>query len=137
MTAGQIAEGNKLIAKFMGINKSPDGETLRDGLYIILLDNQNFVTLRKYWDDLNCTSSDFGHVVTVSPGTYMFGEKYLFFHESWDWLRPVVEKAISLNLSTPTFLTQSIETALCQVGIKETWLAVVEFIKWYNKNQKS
>ena len=65
----------------------------------------------------------------------------LEYHESWDWLMPVVEKCLEkhnnlidgrdvIDTSYP-----SIAQALQVVSLKETYQAVVNFIKTYN-NEK-
>lgn len=114
MTQEEILKGNKLIAEFMG-NK-------------------------------------FTHCSSI---------KCVKYHSSWDWLMPVVEK-----IETFPFIT-TIITSGCRISmweesvpyewinvdfediysfggkyyvrtkIEATWLTVVEFIKWYNKNKKS
>lgn len=55
----------------------------------------------------------------------------LLYDTSWNWLMPVIEKIldISLNLDTMEMyynITDSIP------NFKNTYNAVVEFIKWYN-----
>jgi len=99
----EIIEGNKLIAEFM-----------------------------KQWKGVDC---------------YMYGKDYygfenLRYHLSWDWLMPVVEKIDSIlfgetkiegrwcEIQTPT--TQPIRVRGVN-KIDAVWLAVVEFIKFYNQ----
>lgn len=106
MTQEQI-EGNKLIAEFMGRNKAFDP---RDKIYQ--------------------------------------------YHSSWDWLMPVVEKIETIRNKNGDYIF-SIDTGrdYCLIyhndfiqrtisvksfsgsKIKSVWLAVVEFIKWYNSNK--
>jgi hypothetical protein len=83
------------------------------------------------------------------------------YHSSWDWLMPVVEK-IEKDVSKEPFFGFTVVLAghfchikchekNCQDGIiyqtpygtkpktkieAIIWLAVVEFIKWYNQNSK-
>ncbi len=61
------------------------------------------------------------------------------YHTSWDWLMPVVEQCLEKHnnlidgrdvIDTPYSL---IAQALQVVSLKETYNAVVEFIKEYNK----
>lgn len=87
----------------------------------------------------------------------------LQFHESWDWLMPVVEKiedlgssgswiCIQMNQSLNVFTSSIIITGEKGKKIKDITLVnqrdkhtkietiynvVVEFIKWYNGNSKS
>ena len=69
------------------------------------------------------------------------GDKDLQYHTSWDWLMPVVEKCLEkhnnlidgrdvIDTSYP-----SIAQALQVVSLKETYQAVVEFIKTYNSER--
>lgn len=115
-----IIEGNKLIAEFI------EGKMIvvdYHGINIIQLPDRQYDLL---------------------------GLKY---HSSWDWLMPVVEKIEEGNYAVT--ITQNICTIrACIMGDRtirahqtgnyktpntklfNTWLAVVEFIKWYNKNLK-
>ena len=52
----------------------------------------------------------------------------LKYHESWDWLMPVIENIDHLQLEPVV----SIENALATRSIDDTYKAVVEFIKKYN-----
>lgn len=69
------------------------------------------------------------------------------YHESWDWLMPVVEKIDRLGFSVTIRRTRTIiETVLTGRIVESihpdysmlnvTYQAVIEFIKWYN-TQKS
>lgn len=118
MTTEEIVEGNRLIAEFMGYKQRENGGLFwgNDGL----------------------------------GGLY---PKDLKYHSSWDWLMPVVEKIINsncssaelcgewyLNSSKYSFSMLNDQTNSCEGNsknslIEATWLAVVEFIKWYNENK--
>ena len=77
------------------------------------------------------------------PGYEWKGEKdyskSLHYHDSWDWLMPVVEKATKIGSQTElayyhigrTF--EEIKTALYIVHIEGVWAAVIKVIEWYNK----
>lgn len=62
---------------------------------------------------------------------------------SWDWLMPVVEKIHDLFESEediPPYIYNVeefllIRDELCTGRLPESWIAVVEFIKWYNSNK--
>lgn len=68
------------------------------------------------------------------------------YHESWDWLMPVVSKIICEWETHPRprheylAMKQAIESHLMPVNyllrIDLMWKAVVEFINWYNDNKK-
>ena len=109
---------NKLIAEFMGVKPTILGDEITYEMYGIIdciedgLDEQHF-----------------------------FLEEELMFHDSWDWLMPVVEKCLEkhnnlidgrdvIDTSYP-----SIAQALQVVSLKETYKAVVEFIKTYNNGR--
>jgi hypothetical protein len=55
----------------------------------------------------------------------------LHYHTSWDWLMPVVEKCNAI-IHHSKYVSNDLQRALCAVDIKLIFLAVVEFIKWYN-----
>ena len=128
MEQNEILEGNKLIAKFMGgkyqkANKKQDIEER----YFNLINN--------------------GYYHTVSQ---------LRYHISWDWIMPVVKKIETFRFHQ---FSVTITDDLCEITkfvntdknlkkckqlkiisilsdnkINAVYLAVVEFIKWYNKN---
>ena len=55
----------------------------------------------------------------------------LLFHESWDWLMPVIEEIDHLQRER----IQSIEDALSTRCLGDVYNAVVKFIKEYNNEQ--
>lgn len=85
----------------------------------------------------------------------------LQYHTSWEWLMPVVEKIETIQLPTPSMVKIKVEISgtSCRIhkgtwndnregfiskyfqpdekGSKteSTYKAIVEFIKWYNKNK--
>lgn len=77
---------------------------------------------------------------------FMLGGCY--YYEEWNWLMPVVEKIESLGFSVtqyndyccienthfrPRYKTQ----ALSNKNKKDaTWKSIIEFIKWYNEQNK-
>lgn len=107
ITKEEILEGNKLIAEFLGLTIITDGISLFDA---------NYKQLAKY-------------------------------NESWNDLMPVVEKIDSI---IPDNCMVKIEYRDCVIPlgddeaiykyestkIKAVWQAVVEFIKWYNTQNK-
>lgn len=70
-------------------------------------------------------------------------ESNLFYHSSWDWLMPVVEKIgtikpIELHFSVAPscqILKAGIKHAWEETPFKNIWLSCVEFIEWYNKQK--
>lgn len=66
----------------------------------------------------------------------------LLFHNSWDWLMPVVTlitektKSIYPNIHD-SFFYDSIKRNLLSTNIKSVYNSVVDFIEWYNTSKKS
>jgi len=60
----------------------------------------------------------------------------LEYNSSWDWLMPVVEKISEFRLLYPD---QCDLVCNCKIviGQKHLYEKVVEFIKWYNENEKA
>jgi hypothetical protein len=116
MTQEQVLEGNKLIACFVGYKYNigfKSYELKKDGVV----------------------------VNSIGLPLLMTGFKY---NSSWDWLMPVVEKIESIKNSDDYEV--DIFGKCCDIGgqfegvcktkIEGTYKAVVEFIKWHNKQQK-
>jgi hypothetical protein len=70
-------------------------------------------------------------------GEYYLPEE-LRYHESWDWLMPVVEKCLQVlgDSKESEQFYQGIHDALWDINIKTTHEAVVQFIKWYNQQRE-
>lgn len=118
----QITEDNKLIAEFMNAH----GEIWPDKMPSWC---DNFTRMGR-WDDS----------ITA-----------MMYHESWDWLMPVIEKMEGMGycLTSDPWSHQLIEYGTgdeCVVvetqfdsdnsKIKELYIIVIEFIKWYNQHGK-
>lgn len=127
MEDAKIIEGNKLIAEFMGWRKDPTH----------------------------------GWLTKDEQDAWNYRDDYHFkYYVSWDWLMPVVEKIEGLNngengkgyivsLKSPSCVGYIDKEdgfkmpipcdarTLGTTRIESVWLAVVEFIQWYNKNKKS
>lgn len=58
------------------------------------------------------------------------------YHESWDWLMPVVSKCYEINIPNDSNLHGDISCELLECDLEETYKAVVEFIDWYNCNNE-
>jgi hypothetical protein len=131
----KIVEGNKMIAEFMGFNVLPV-DSLSGKRYEVIDFEHGRIKVENL--DVDC-----------------------FYHTSWDWLMPVVEKISKHHLHNwdGTECTDVIDTSYpvtfnmpdeegnvmfrfkgfsLHTGkslIDITWQAVVEFIKWYINNQ--
>jgi hypothetical protein len=119
-------EGDKIIAKFMGIKKVR-GNKFTGGLSVY-----------KYK----------GHYDTYAPkGNYVLPPEY---HLQWDLLMPVVEKinevAGKIDIRGKYFLSRygedvaythdKIHEYVCYVMLPQAHEKVVEFIKWYNSKRR-
>jgi hypothetical protein len=105
-------KNNKLIAEFMGIE----------------LDTESY----------RC-----GSKMTYEDWLIHSTQKNMRFHISWDWLMPVIEKCLEKhnNLIDGRDVIDtsysSIAQALQVVSLKETYKAVVEFIKEHNDESRN
>lgn len=123
-----IIKNNKLIAQFMG-GKLNGELSFRIAQNDIFIPNCGVVR----WD-------------TVETGK----GPVIKYHESWDWLMPVVEKIESIEnysvditkgytrificLNTEDRYRHGNQIAYCSIlnKIEATYIAVIKFIKWYN-----
>ena len=111
MTEQEILEGNTLIAEFMVAKPCKKHPNIQ--LFLKIKDNKN--PSLQYWHLLK-------------------------YHKSWDWLIPVIDKIHSSNYYVDYYLSElgqsnngvHINTKFIEVSFN----AVVEYIKWYNKNIK-
>lgn len=125
-----IIENNLLIAKFMGAKFSLSSHSLwRHELWLPIHGVVNYTA--------------------IGSGN----GKIIHYHDSWDWLMPVVEKIESLDSTSVVFETDNlviITTIISKspykvkqhssIGnqhskIQAVYNTVVEFIKWYSNEQ--
>lgn len=63
-----------------------------------------------------------------------------YYHNSWDWLMPVA-KNISDNEKSNNgegeALAMCVDLAVIQYEIEVAWLAVIEYITWYNSQKEA
>jgi len=133
MKNDDIIENNKLIAEFMEIEIFDNNFT-----YALLLASALDLSVN------SCTHFKKNILHTVDLDDFEF-------NSSWDWLMPVVEEIESMGYIVT--ITQNIciikasvmgDTTLItrQTGnystpdtkIYNTWLALIDFIKWYKEN---
>ena len=77
----------------------------------------------------------------IKNGNELWYIDELKYHDSWDWLMPVVEKVESLGywvnrINGDAWIVDNnnivvINNQMHHGGIEATWLVVIEFIKWY------
>ena len=106
----ETVENNKLIAKFMGWNERVLPVSLGGA---------------RCWITYCGKTGSYGCEV---------GKEH--FHNDWAWLMPVIS-VIKDNSLEEYHLIDIIDDALTDVSIRGTYDAVVEFIKWYNKQFKN
>jgi len=113
------AEGNKIIARFMGKD-----------VMVTYSDASG-----KNWNSM------------VGIGSMdKYDKVFLQYHESWDWLMPVVDKIQKMNLREDFSLFDFDQ--YCGVDryflfdlkiysqLETVWLSVIQFIQWYNTQTK-
>jgi hypothetical protein len=108
------AEGNKLIAEFMGLKA---GRPFKD------------IGHPEVWAWATPTNSP---LYRVANGNDL---ENIYFHSSWDWLKPVVDEIFLHALACPEQV-EPIRKMSIVVEIGACWERCVHFIQWYN-NQKS
>lgn len=129
MTQEEIQSGNCLMAEFMGyVNITPTDR------------------------DFNIYENTTSPLVVNNKPRKLLETMSMEFHTSWDWLMPVVEKIEEVNrcpyrvviTSTLTYITDKSKHGTPEViraantdKLTNTWVAVVEFIKWYKQNENS
>lgn len=129
-------EGNKLIAEFMGF-KSHKFETEDGAGY-----------------DVELIGYPKKHSITMSCayyGTLQFNidmvlswSSRFFYHSSWDWLMPVVEKIVSMGFVIETRFTlagndvhiikeeERLNVVAYSRVIDAVYNTVIQFVQWYN-----
>lgn len=114
----EIIKSNQLIAEFMGA-KFKKEDAFRNGNM-------------KYYVDF-----DYKHHPNqlIKGAGRKFEIKDLLYHESWDWLMPVVEKIAEYRMAYPT---QADWVCDCKIVVYQRilWREVVKFVEWHNDNVK-
>lgn len=140
-------QNNKLIAEFMGINLKSSNASVFDE------PNLKYFRITEYKRDGLCEYCHNGVSHGHNIRCYVLDEEKLHYHESWDWLMPVVEK---IEHGLPPFEDGNLinvtigPTRYCSIQdsngelieiitseptkIRTVYNAVVEFIEWYNEN---
>ena len=112
-----ILENNKLITEFLGFE---------------LFNN-------KYYE-----LSQFGYMKTNGEWSDVFYPETLKFHKDWNWLVEVVEKIESIKgtqifingISCEIMFKGKVISKHFNTKIEAVYNACLEFIKWYNLNNK-
>lgn len=128
MIVQSILEGNKIIAEFLGINP------------------QRIVSEMPINKDGNYCNGN-GDLDKYGNPCYLVYAPSLQYNSSWDYLMPVVEKIESkgfdvfinglyCRITDSGMSNFEIESGDVKSKIEAVWLAVVEFIKWYNSQKQ-
>lgn len=70
------------------------------------------------------------------PKVILLPTKNMKFNKDWNWLMPTIEKIQNIktiNTNGYEVWRFKLHATLCEADIKTTYKAVVEFIRWYNK----
>ena len=136
-----ITENNKLIAEFMGSLFINEPYKDKDGN----------VKDYWYWTKPNC---DYPKSIGIGELSTAWGIGNFHFHDDWNWLMSVVEKIENLqdennyaiyNVQIEQSFTEIIdnhtsETIIYDIyadsKIEAVYNTVIEFIKWYNEQNK-
>ena len=133
-------ENNKIIAEFMNFPKVTNVRDSESGKYYdYQLPNKFDLVLEQ---EVQIESNNGWGLVKQD---YVFAID-LIFHSDWNWLMEVVEKIESINFKLPSqeygqYKAMKIKDALTMqykdlTKIEATCNACVEFIKWYNEQNK-
>jgi hypothetical protein len=104
-------------------------------------------------EENNKLISDFMGITNMESGQWSITEQMNngYYHKSWNWLMPIIEKieidaivVITGNNCEIYTLKNDDYDFMSNYNIKNnnyskiesTYLAVIEFIKWYNKNNR-
>lgn len=101
-------EGNKIICRFMSESKEPYNGT------------GDFITYNG-----------------IDSEADYFDYTEMKYHTSWDWLMPVVKKILATDTGTLDVYSLYVEDSLRTADITKVWEACLDFLTWYNQNQKA
>jgi hypothetical protein len=123
-----ILEGNKLIAEFMGAKPCKDWQGY-DG-----------------YEHPHWLHFQWSNRVQDNLELYSYRYSQLEYHSSWDWLMPIIERIESLGYRWEIGMSTISPYHYCKIwsigsieGISPLdaiYGACIEFIKWYNQNEK-
>ena len=131
----QIISDNELIANFMDVKFEDDGYCYDSRL--------QFIRGRDYaeWAStckIKLSGINNGKEYTVEVLGYKLDKTNLEYHVSYDWLMPVIDKIMlqpkhPMLVKTQLTITKHI---LLPNSIHSVWEIVVDYIKWYNEENK-
>ena len=109
-----IMEGNTLIAEFLGAE--PCG---------IEWDLWGCIPLNDLFKDYDAEDLDVQH---------FFSAKEMKFHESWDWIKPAIDKIATSGAED--YFGDPLSNCSLYSEIELVYQSVIEFINWYNKQNE-
>jgi hypothetical protein len=138
MENNQIINGNKIIAEFMGYTYFPfNMEGVKDPGWKTTKDTSHFTKNNKLFFLRDSVERDY----------LCRNHHQLCYHSDWNWLMEVCKKINETKLLLPMNgiedsimpwinAKRPVVKGLINMDIMETWSSVVEYIKWYKKNNK-
>jgi hypothetical protein len=122
----QIIENNKLLAEFMGWKEKEDRLNVGDEKSMFFATPFN----REFWSEGTSISRE------GWEQTELFTSEDMVFHLDWNWLMQVVEKIDEVCGIDLHEWDEHINNALCSKSLSTTYNACVEFVQWYNNQNK-
>lgn len=77
------------------------------------------------------------HKTTTFPNGFEHNEK-LAYHKSWNWLMPAITRILNTFKevgSKGAVIEKEIQLFLSHANLNDTYISVVEFIKWHNSQR--
>lgn len=82
------------------------------------------------------TLSEFDNNGFTSQKQMIIDVKDCAYSSSWDWLMPVIDRITRLGIEHNEILFKQIGDSLNTINIANTYNHTVNYIKWYNENEK-
>jgi len=95
------------------------------------MNTENNILIAKFMNNIDPSTNEYYRMVFNSGDFHKLDD--LSFHDSWDWLMPVIEKCYQIEVYDSNNLIGDITCGLMNTDITETYKACVEIIKYSNK----
>jgi len=89
----------------------------------------------------NILISEFMDIAYDEPDPFWFKNQH--YHQSWDWLMPVIQKCYDIispmldgSVDDARYLIGDISNSLLDGNIIDTYNFICDIIQWYNENNK-
>jgi hypothetical protein len=145
MKQQDVIEGNRLIWSFMDGKWQPTEKAGQTGMIAYEPIHDTYDQCKKACDEINREKSGSPRKIEYAvPSPFKnIIDRELKYHFDWSYLLPVIadikysrrKQVVFWNeLSSPSYLLyKKIETGLLNLSITQTWEAVVDLMKWRNK----